>query len=338
MSARPDLAARSPFDLPRAEARARLARGVPVFVPINPVEYHGPHLSLRNDALVSQGLIADLARRLAPDEPILALPDLAVGVDPCPGPGTVETSLRRVAQDVDEACRALCELGARRVLLVTFHGAPLHAVALARGIARCAAYGAHAVAPLSAAQRLLMEVHAAQARGQTSTEARRLEAAVEHVRDEAERARLLRGIPLDFHAGFVETSIALHYAPSSVRSVFRTLPDCPEIRPDPAVHAAARVARRLGQEALALELELAALGRGWYALRPFPGYTGAPRAADPAAGRALAELLIEFMLDLAERVFAGEPHPPPLLGWLRFATLGGALPTHQVRPGDVLRV
>jgi len=44
------------------------------------------------------------------------------------------------------------------------------------------------------------------------------------------------------------------------------------------------------------------------------------------------------MVDLAERVFAGEPHPPPLLGWLRFATLGGALPTHQVRPGDVLRV
>lgn len=328
----------SPFDLPRSEARAVFARGVPVFVPVNPTEYHGPHLSLRNDALVSQGLARDLARDLAPDGPLLVVPDLEVGVDPCPGPGTVATSLARVELLVDEACRALCELGATRLVLLTFHGAPLHALALSRGVARAATFGARAVAPLSAAQRHLMGLwrdaqapHSARADEASSFFA----AVVRHVDDADTRARLVRGIPLDFHAGFVETSMALHYAPSSVRGIYKDLPPCPEITPDRALAAAARLAARLGQAELALELELSALGRGWYAMRPFFGYTGTPAEADARAGAVLADMLVEFMLALCRRVFSGAEHPTPMMPWLRTLTLGGRLPTHDVRPGDM---
>lgn len=332
----------SPFDLPRSEARALFARGVPVFVPVNPVEYHGPHLSLRNDALISQGLCRDLAAQLSPTEPLLVVPDLEVGVDPCPGPGTVATSLARVELLVDEACRALCELGATRLVLVTFHGAPLHALALARGVERAATFGARAVAPLSSAQRHLMGLwREAQGRERSGGSAP-LEGAsaffaavVRHVDDADARARLIRGIPLDFHAGFVETSMALHYAPSSVRSIYKELEPCPAIVPDKALAAASRLAERFGQHELALELELTAMGRGWYSMRPFFGYTGAPAEADARAGAVLATLLVDFMVELCRRVFAGSPHPAPMMPWLRTLTLGGRLPTHDVRPTDM---
>ena len=46
------------FDLPHGRARALLDRGVPVFLTVNPVEYHGPHLSLHNDRLISLGTLA----------------------------------------------------------------------------------------------------------------------------------------------------------------------------------------------------------------------------------------------------------------------------------------
>src|SRR3989442_1056381 len=101
--------------LPHSAARAALETGAPVFLCVNPVEYHGPHLSLRNDALVSIGLARALHARLAkhhPAWPFLAAEDLEVGVDPAPGPGSRHVPLGRVRALVREACRALAELGA----------------------------------------------------------------------------------------------------------------------------------------------------------------------------------------------------------------------------------
>src|SRR5260370_33859112 len=115
--------------MPHAQARALLAAGAPVFLPVNPVEYHGPHLSLHNDGLVSRGLARDIHAVLAQSEgdwPCLVTSDLEGGVDPCPGPGTRATPFRQVRSLVLEACRRLVELGAQRVVLVTFHGGPLH--------------------------------------------------------------------------------------------------------------------------------------------------------------------------------------------------------------------
>ena len=44
------------FDLPHSRARALLATGAPVYLSVNPVEFHGPHLSLHNDLVVSRAL------------------------------------------------------------------------------------------------------------------------------------------------------------------------------------------------------------------------------------------------------------------------------------------
>src|SRR5205807_1521461 len=70
------------FDLPHQDAQ-RLARsGAPVYLTVNPVEYHGPHLSLHNDRLVSTGIVRDLHERLRArhDWPLLLGGDLEVGV------------------------------------------------------------------------------------------------------------------------------------------------------------------------------------------------------------------------------------------------------------------
>src|SRR5260370_37827125 len=138
--------------MPHAQARALLAAGAPVFLPVNPVEYHGPHLSLHNDGLVSRGLARDIHAVLAQSEgdwPCLVTSDLEVGVDPCPGPGTRATPFRQVRSLVLEACRRLVELGAQRVVLVTFHGGPMQQIAPHARVRAMRAHGVRAPAPLN---------------------------------------------------------------------------------------------------------------------------------------------------------------------------------------------
>jgi creatinine amidohydrolase len=321
------------LDLPHGEARALLARGVPVYLFVNPVEYHGPHLSLHNDHLVSMGLAADLHARLAPPEPaeppegawpFLLASSIEAGVEPCPGPGTRPMSYRTVKRLVEGACSALADLGARRVILMTFHGAPLHAAALEAGVRLLGARGVRAIQPLNLLMNELLDVDAG-----------RYADVFAGIEDPADRAAVMRELPTDFHAGFGETSIALHYAPASVSPLHRTLPPCPPITPDPALAAASRAAQAAGRSRLAVELRFASLGRGWANLRPFPGYTGRPHLATAAAGAAFAGQLVERYAEATRAVFAGAEGPRPVMPWLLGVTLGGTIPGISVPLGEV---
>jgi creatinine amidohydrolase len=315
------------LDLPHGEARSILARGVPVYLLVNPVEYHGPHLSLHNDHLVSMGLAADLHARLAPPEggwPFLLASSIEAGVEPCPGPGTRPMSYRTVRDLVTGACSGLADLGARRVILMTFHGAPLHAAALEAGVRVLGARGVRAIQPLNLLMNEMLDVDAG-----------RYAEVFAGIGDPADRAAVMRELPTDFHAGFGETSIALHYAPASVSPIHRTLPPCPPITPDRALAAAARAAQRVGRARLAVELRFAALGRGWASLRPFPGYTGRPHLASAAAGAAFADRLAERYAEATRAVFAGAEGPKPVMPWLLGATLGGTIPGITVPLEDV---
>jgi creatinine amidohydrolase len=305
------------FDVPHQEAR-RLARsGAPVYLTINPVEYHGPHLSLHNDRLVSLGLIRELHERLQKrhDWPLLMGSDLELGVEPCPGIGSRRTSFAIARQLVLEACRALGELGARNVVLMTFHGAPLHNLAIEAGVQLLAQGGVCAVAPFNAVLSEMLWLDPA-----------KFAAAVAHVEDERERELMLSTLANDFHAGFFETSMALHYAPESVSPDYRSLPPCPEVRPQQSFMLAARAARAVGAEKLARELTFAAAGLGWNALRPFPGYTGRPHRATPQAGAIFASAILDTYEPLVEEVIAGRAQsPPPIMSWAGMLSLGGRL-------------
>ena len=64
---------------PLTEIRALAAKGVPAWLCVDPVEYHGPHLSLLNDQIIADGLMREsheLIRAQHPDwpEPISGKP------------------------------------------------------------------------------------------------------------------------------------------------------------------------------------------------------------------------------------------------------------------------
>ncbi len=303
-------------DLPNCEARRLLDAGAPAWLCVNPVEYHGPHLSLHNDRLVSERLSARLHARLWPDTPMLLCDDLEAGVEPVPGPGTRALPFSTVRELVLAAVRGLRDLGAKRVVLMTFHGAPLHSLALHAGVDWLNAHGARAVAPFHLLMQQLVE---------PSLEL--LDAAVAGVPPERrEQARV--DLPHDYHAGTFETSLALWLAPESVSPVHRELPDCPPFSPDAALLRAASAAQAVGRRALAAELRFAAWGLGWMKVRPFPGYTGRPAWASTGIGEAFGELLLEMYAKAVPEILDGRrEHPAAVMSWLARATLGGRLPT-----------
>ncbi len=306
------------FDQPWSRARELVATGAPVFATVNPVEFHGPHLSLHNDRLVSRGLCRDLHRHLYPqlDSSALLLgADLEVGVEPAAGRGSRHTPYRVVRQLVVETCRALAELGAQRVILMTFHGAPMHAHALQAGVDQLARLGVPAVAPFN----LLLE-HMVDLNPEPFADA------LDEIEDPDERREMLATLDLDFHAGFFETSLALHYAPESVSAVHRELPDCPPYPYSRIFGGLAGLARRLGARQTATELAFIARAIGWTWLDPYPGYTGRPRHASAEAGRRFAAHIVPQMAAVVRAVLAGErPAPRPGMGWMPWVTLAGRM-------------
>lgn len=294
---------------PHEEARRLAATGAPVYLFVNPIEYHGPHLSLRNDGLIAAALATRLHERLArahPDWPFVVAAELELGVDPCAGPGSRRAPYAHVRDAVREACRALAALGARRVLLMTFHGAPRHCLALQAGIDLLADRGVRAAAPFNLLLRELLEPDPAQ-----------YEEAFAGL-EPGDRAALVRDVQLDFHAGFFETSVALECVPETVAPAYRDVPPCPPVVPAAVLARAARLARTWGARTLALELRLAAGALAWQRLRPFPGYTGRPHLASPEAGKVFTRAILDRYEACVEAVFAGRaPSPAPIFPWLR---------------------
>lgn len=302
------------FELSHREARALCARGVRVWLPVNPVEYHGPHLSLHNDRLISIGLAREVHARLGGDEPFVLAADLEMGVDPTPGAGTRAVPFAIVRAAVLDACRALHALGAQHVIAMTWHGAPLHSLAIEPGMEWLREHGVRALNPFNEAMRELCALDGS-----------RFARAFDHVADARERARMIETLRHDFHAGFFETSMALHYAPHSVRG-WQDVPPCPTIVPERAMARAARVARAMGQAELAAELEMISMGLGWHALSPFPGYTGAPHLARAESGAVFAEEISRGYAELIDDVFAGRREaPPPPMRWIAALTANGRL-------------
>jgi creatinine amidohydrolase len=307
------------LELPHVEARRLVATGAPVWLTVNPVEFHGPHLSLRNDRLISQGLTRDLHARLAerhPDWPLVLGADLEVGVEPVSGPGAAPVSYAAVREAAVASCRALADLGARRVVIMTFHGDPLHNLALDAGVTELARRGVAAIAPLHLALRRMLYLD----------DVAPYADAFAPVADPAARAELAAGLKHDFHAGFFETSLSLHYAPHSVSPAYASLPACPRVEPKRDLAAAARLARRLGRDLLARELDAASVSTAWTELRPFPGYTSNPALATAASGAAFARHLGDEFVPAIDDVLCGRASPPrPVLGWSASLSLGGRL-------------
>lgn len=308
------------LDLPHHEARELLrATRAPVFLAMNPVEFHGPHLSLHNDRWITAGLSRDLYAALADgrdDFPYLVADDLELGVEPASGPGSRHARFADAERNIVEACRALVELGARAAVINTFHGGALHNLAIDAGVRVFEQAGGRAIAPLAIALRQMIEL-----------DPRELDGAIELVSCSSEEKTALReNLRFDFHAGWLETSLALHYAPHTVSPVHRDLAPAPPLGRDRMMSALHGVARALGRERVAVELDFIATAATWTKLRPFLGYTSMPHLASAKAGAHLAAKFVARYAETARKVlFEGAPAPRAPFAWMPMATLGGRI-------------
>ncbi len=312
------------------EAQTHFAHGAPVYVLVNPLEYHGPHLPRDTDAAIARGLAREVHASLADDHrgaPLILGDEIAMGVEPTPGEGTVACQHRDVTKAVIAACKSAASRGAQRIVLMTFHGHPLHNDALWAGVRWCRKNGIAAAAPLN----VLLHEMLALSRDPAAC-AKRFAPLRDMLSDHAERDAVIGELPRDFHAGFFETSMMLRYEPTRVDAIYRELPPCGVVTSLPGLERAARLAKLCGRETLASELSYAAYGNGWHALDPFPGYTGRPALASVEASGFFAGEIMPLFVENVRAAFAGNRGGPrPILPWLRTVSFGGRLFRARVR-------
>ncbi|OLF11884.1 creatininase family protein [Actinophytocola xanthii] len=108
---------------------------VPVLLlPVGAVEPHGPHAPLGTDEMISTGMCARAAARLADDPAlrVLVLPALGYGVTEFAAgfPGGVSITPETLRGLVVDVCRSLTAQGLDRIVVVNNHFEPAHVAAL----------------------------------------------------------------------------------------------------------------------------------------------------------------------------------------------------------------
>jgi creatinine amidohydrolase len=320
---------------PLTEVRALAAQGVPAWLCVDPVEYHGPHLSILNDQLISDGLMRQCHAALQarhPDWPLVFAGQLGIGMDGTPGPGTVDVSHRDLVRQTRGAGKRLVDLGFGRIVIMTFHGSPFHNAALWEVAEELRSQGIRVATPMNVITRRIM-----------APDPEEFAAVYQAVPDPADAARLRARAHEDFHSGFGETSLALHFVPETVVD-HQSVPPAPALPILPVWGALARAAEGLGKTVLAQELRFVGMGMAWFGLRPFPGYTCEPALASAEAGAIFAALIGARIVDEVEAVLVdGAPSLPPVMRWTSTLTLGGlygranvprSVCAHQVHPQE----
>ena len=92
--------------------------------PVGAVEQHGPHLPVRVDAAILEGVIERTIARMPADMPILFLPLMPIGKsnEHDRFPGTLSLSYETLARAWYEIGESVCRTGCRRILFLNSHG------------------------------------------------------------------------------------------------------------------------------------------------------------------------------------------------------------------------
>lgn len=93
-------------------------------LPVGAVEQHGPHLPVKVDTAISDGIIKEAVSHMADDFPVLVLPTLSIGKsdEHIDYPGTLTISAQTLAQLWFEVAQSVHRAGVRKIVFVNAHG------------------------------------------------------------------------------------------------------------------------------------------------------------------------------------------------------------------------
>lgn len=243
-----------------------------VFLPVSPVEQHGPHAPLGTDVMIASYFAERLAQRLVEEREgwnaVLA-PALPIGCFTLTGPGSIQVRQATMRALLVDYLTSLTRSGFQFMVVVSYHGGPCHTVALEEACEIVSRK--RKVRAISAASGILFSFL-------TGAFAERISKVLGRslTREEQEAVRS------DLHAGMWETSMLLKMRPEMVQEGYRFLDpvvfgDVRKLRPDSAI----------------------TVGNGL-------GYLGAPALADRVFADASAQVLEEVVMDIIGRSIEGK--------------------------------
>ncbi|MDM9627871.1 creatininase family protein [Rhizobium sp. S152] len=112
------------WDLSAEDFRTLDMSKIVAVLPVGAVEQHGPHLPVRVDAAINEGIMRHAVERMADDFPALILPTMAIGKsnEHSAYPGTLTLSAETLGRLWYEVCESVYCAGVRKVLFVNSHG------------------------------------------------------------------------------------------------------------------------------------------------------------------------------------------------------------------------
>jgi creatinine amidohydrolase len=308
------------FSLPHEEMTALVRNGYPVYVFVNPIEYHGPHLSLYNDGLISWGLAKRLHRRLEEEKgphPFIVGNNITCGSDPAPGPGSAHIKYRLLKELVLKLSKSLTKIGAKRVIFMTFHGSPFHNCAIQSGVDYLRRNGIKAIATFNIVLREMLYYNKEEHQDLASL-----------ISDTTLRDEIMDNLTADFHAGFFESSISMYLAPDSVSKNIKDVPPCPKLIPQNMPLKLSKLVKALGFKDTAQELMYAAYVQEWLKIKPFPGYSGFPAVSSTEVGEYFVDKNIMPLYESSclDVLWGDKLSPDPIMKWVIPLSLGGRIP------------
>jgi creatinine amidohydrolase len=308
----------------RALARLDPTRTL-VLVVMSPVEVHGPHLPLGQDIFEAEALAVRAASRLLDGRPewtVLKLPNIPIAADCVPAMGSIPYPPGVVEAVTEHTLEPFAARGFQRLILSSFHGGPRHVLAMERAAETVSRR--HGVAAASVFSMVL---------------ARALEGDIlmDAVKDHPERRIDREGLLQDQHAGYMETSLALHLWPELIEAGWDTLPaSVPDA--DAGSHLFGSADQQLSTVAR-LTRHMQAARAIFTGTRHFLTHTyyGHPAKATADQGRALIMHFVDLALacveDLIDHGAEARVHSPlwPLRHALLNRTLGAGVDALMAR-------
>ncbi|MGE4232472.1 MAG: creatininase family protein [Bacteriovoracia bacterium] len=184
-----------------------------VFIPLGPLEQHGPHLPLGIDAIMARHFSEKMAERLSgkfQDYHFILMPTLFAGSDTLTYKGSIEVDPKIVRGLLYSITRKLAKDGFRTLIAVGAHGGPRHMVVMEEVSTRMR--WRHRARMISASAPIIMKT--IQGKLLPKIESYLEKKGISLSQEERE------ALKTDYHGGMMETSLLLAAHPELVKQSY----------------------------------------------------------------------------------------------------------------------